>query len=93
MYSTTMSAPKGWGSFTLGNGDQGKDITVYGASWCPHCHNEMSKLKGTGATFVDCSDADNQKLCQSKNIRAFPTIYKGDKHVEGEASLEQLLAL
>jgi glutaredoxin len=87
-----MSAAGGWGKVVLGDGEH-KDITIYGANWCPHCHKEMAHLANSGATFVDCADPTNQAECQAKGIQAFPTIFKGDKSVMGEASLEKLLKL
>ena len=82
----------GWGKFTLGDGEH-KDITVYGANWCPHCHKEITLLANSGATFVDCSDSAHMAECQAKGVKAFPTIFKGEKSIQGEASLEQLLKL
>ena len=87
-----MPGPAGWGSFKLGDGPH-SNITVFGANWCPHCHNEMAHLKGTGATFVDCADTTNQKLCASKNIEGYLTIFVGEKSISGEADLETLLKL
>jgi glutaredoxin len=90
--SHSFASMSGWGKFTLGDGEH-KDITIYGSNWCPHCHKEMSLLANSGATFVDCADPMNTAECKAKNVRAFPTVFKGEKHVEGEASLDELLKL
>eukprot|EP00997_Jenningsia_sp_PLL12_P010143 NODE_7290_length_463_cov_66.026570_g6461_i0.p3 GENE.NODE_7290_length_463_cov_66.026570_g6461_i0~~NODE_7290_length_463_cov_66.026570_g6461_i0.p3 ORF type:complete len:85 (-),score=25.86 NODE_7290_length_463_cov_66.026570_g6461_i0:136-390(-) len=81
--------PGGWGTVTLGSGTKGKNITVYGANWCPHCHTEMRHLAGTGAKFVDCADTQNKDAC--RGIGAYPTIFKNGKPFkQGVATAKQL---
>ena len=50
-----------------------KGITMYGASWCPHCQNEK---KAFGDAFryvpyVECPD--NPNVCLNKGVEAYPT--------------------
>lgn len=68
-----------------------KNITMYGAAWCPHCQNEK---KAFGSSFklvpyVECPD-DPQK-CIDAGIAGYPTwIFPGGKKLEGEQGLERL---
>ena len=68
-----------------------KNITMYGAAWCPHCQKEKALF---GASFkyvpyVECPD--NTKLCEDKGISGYPTWIDGaGKKYEGEQSLETL---
>lgn len=68
-----------------------KQITMYGAEWCPHCQNEK---KGFGDSFrfvpyVECPD--NPNLCLAKGIDGYPTwIFPDGKRLEGEQGIEKL---
>lgn len=68
-----------------------KNITMYGAVWCPHCQKQKALF---GASFkyvpyVECPD--NAKLCQDKGVSGYPTwIDSAGKKYEGEQSLETL---
>lgn len=68
-----------------------KEITMYGAEWCPHCQNEK---KAFGSSFqyvpyVECPE--NQKLCIEKEIQGYPTwIFPDGRRLLGEQGLEKL---
>ncbi len=69
-----------------------KQITMYGAEWCPHCQNEK---RAFGESFqyvpyVECPD--NPRLCLEKGIQGYPTwiFPDGTKRLEGEQGLERL---
>lgn len=70
-----------------------KNITMYGAEWCPHCQNEK---KAFGESFkfvpyVECPD-DPQK-CIAAGINGYPTwIFPDGKKLEGEQGLNKLSA-
>jgi len=68
-----------------------KNITMYGADWCPHCQNEK---RAFGSSFrlvpyVECPD--NPKLCLEKGIEGYPTWIMGDgRKLVGEQGLNKL---
>ena len=68
-----------------------KNITMYGAVWCPHCQKQKAEC---GASFryvpyVECPD--NEKLCLDKGIKGYPTwIDSNGNRYEGEQSLDTL---
>lgn len=72
---------------------------MYGAFWCPHCHAQK-QLFGQEAlkliTYIEC-DARGQNpqphLCQSANIRAYPTWDIRGEFFQGVQSLEALAEL
>lgn len=47
-------------------------VTLYGASWCPHCthQKEFFDSKGIDYEFVDCADTSN--ACPDW-VKAYPT--------------------
>lgn len=68
-----------------------KQITMYGAYWCPHCQNEK---KGFGSSwqyvpYVECTK--ETKLCLEKGIDGYPTwIFPDGKKLVGEQGLQKL---
>ena len=76
-----------------------KNITMYGADWCPHCQNEK---KAFGAAFklvpyVECPD--NPQKCIDMGIKGYPTWVWPDpssgsgqagKRLEGEQGIDKL---
>ena len=68
-----------------------KNITMYGADWCPHCQNEK---KAFGSSFskipyVECP-ADPQS-CIDAGIKGYPTwIFPDGKRLEGEQGIQKL---
>jgi uncharacterized membrane protein/glutaredoxin len=75
------------------------DAKMYGASWCPHCHDQK-ELFGKEAVqkfnYVECDpDGDRiiSKECQAAKIEGFPTWKIKDKTVSGTQSLPALAKL
>ncbi|HTY40212.1 MAG TPA: hypothetical protein VMC43_03950 [Candidatus Paceibacterota bacterium] len=68
-----------------------KNITMYGAAWCPHCQNEKHRF---GASFhyvnyVECPN--NVQLCTEKGVQGYPTWLAPDgQKLEGDQELEKL---
>lgn len=72
------------------------DAKMYGAYWCPHCHDQK-ELFGRQAfkeiTYVECApDGQNAQtdLCQTKKIEGFPTWEINGKLYPGTQTLQQL---
>ncbi len=68
-----------------------KEITMYGADWCPHCQEEKKRF-GTSfhyVPYVECPD--NPSACIAKDIKGYPTwIFPDGKKLEGEQGLKKL---
>jgi glutaredoxin len=68
-----------------------KDITMYGAAWCPHCQREK-RLFGSSfqyVPYVECPD--NPALCTAKDVKGYPTwIFPDGRVFAGEQGLEKL---
>jgi len=68
-----------------------KQVTMYGAYWCPHC---QAQKKAFGEAwkyvpYVECTQ-ETQK-CLDKNVKGYPTwIFPDGKRLEGEQSLDKL---
>lgn len=72
---------------------------MYGAYWCPHCH-EQKMMFGQQAwqevTYVECApDGANPQpdLCRSKNITGYPTWEINGQMYPGRIPLEDLAKL
>ena len=68
-----------------------KKITMYGASWCPHCLNEKNRFGDSFrlVPYVECPD--NIKMCLDLGINGYPTwILPDGKKLEGEQGIEKL---
>lgn len=68
-----------------------KNITMYGAEWCPHCQNQKALFGDSFkyASYVECPQ-DIQK-CLSLGIEGYPTwILPDGRKLLGEQSLENL---
>ncbi|MBP0014988.1 MAG: hypothetical protein J7545_05280 [Roseofilum sp. SBFL] len=80
---------------------------MYGAYWCPHCHDQKERfgqeavdrilLAESEPVYIECSPegrtAPQAQICQQANISAYPTwIVDGQKY-EGNLSLEELAQL
>jgi len=69
----------------------GKEVTMYGADWCPHCQSEK---KAFGQSFrfipyVECPENPNQ--CLDAGINSYPTwIFPDGEKLEGEQGLKRL---
>ena len=68
-----------------------KEVTMYGADWCPYCQNEK-KLFGDSfrlVPYVECP-ADPQR-CLQVGIKGYPTwVFPDGKKLAGEQGLEKL---
>ncbi len=68
-----------------------KNVTMYGAYWCPHCQNEK---KAFGSSFqyvpyVECTQ--DAAKCTAMNIKGYPTwIFPDGRRLEGELGLYKL---
>lgn len=73
------------------------DAKMYGAWWCPHCHDQKQLFGATAAKqipYVECAeDGQNPQteLCRSKEgVTGFPTWEINGKFYPGTMSLEAL---
>ena len=68
-----------------------KELTMYGADWCPHCQNEKNNFGESFqyVPYVECPD--EPQLCIEKGIEDYPTwlLPDGTKFV-GEQGLQKL---
>lgn len=69
---------------------------MYGAYWCPHCHDQKD-LFGQQAwrevTYVECApDGQNAQpqVCQTAGIEGYPTWEINGKKLSGTQTLQQL---
>lgn len=76
-----------------------KNVTMYGAYWCPHCANQKALFGTQGAkelNYVECDKRGklaNPELCVQKGIKQYPTwIFPDGSSTSGELSLEALSA-
>ena len=70
-----------------------KEVTMYGAVWCPYCQNEKQRFGDSFkyVPYVECPE--NPKLCLEKRIEGYPTwIFPDGRRFEGEQGLEKLSA-
>lgn len=68
-----------------------KQVTMYGAAWCPHCQNEK-RLFGESFKYVPYVECPaDPKRCQTMDINGYPTwvLPDGTKLV-GEQGLEKI---
>ncbi len=81
-----------------------KKITMYGASWCPHCQNEKRAFGDAFrfVPYVECA-ADPDR-CLKAGVKSFPTwifpdppaatssgvVGQGGKNLVGEQGIERL---
>lgn len=72
-----------------------KNITMYGAFWCPHCQ-EQKEYFGQSfkyVNYVECSEPDlkQNNLCNAEGIVGYPTWkFANETKYEGELTLENL---
>jgi glutaredoxin len=68
-----------------------KQITMYGAEWCPHCQNEK-KAFGSSFQFVPYVECPNEpQKCLGLKIKSYPTwILPSERRLEGEQGLAKL---
>lgn len=72
---------------------------MYGAFWCPHCH-EQKQLFGKEAfrqiDYIECDPRGKNPqpdLCKAANVQSYPTWKIDGKSVSGKQPLEELAAL
>ncbi|MBD3881575.1 vitamin K epoxide reductase family protein [Phormidium tenue FACHB-886] len=72
---------------------------MYGAYWCPHCHDQkqlFGKQAAAQITYIECApDGQNAQtqLCQDKKIEGFPSWEINGQLVAGTQTLQQLADL
>ncbi len=62
---------------------------IYGAEWCPYCRSLVNMFGGydrADSIYVECTE--DEDLCNSKNITAYPTILINDEEYLGDRALE-----
>jgi len=71
---------------------------MYGAYWCPHC-GDQKKSFGKAFEYIQYVECDpkgpnaNPKLCQTKEIKGYPTWEINSRFYEGNIPLESLANL
>lgn len=68
-----------------------KNVTMYGAYWCPHCLNTKKEFGDSFqyVPYVECTV--ETKTCTDKQIQGYPTwIFSDGTRIEGEASLQKI---
>lgn len=72
---------------------------MYGAYWCPHCH-QQKQLFGQEAirfiNYIECDPKGNNaqpELCRAANIQGYPTWEINGEFYPGTQSLEELAEL
>ena len=75
------------------------EAKMYGAFWCPHCH-EQKQLFGQEASqainYIECDPKGKKpqpELCEAAKIESFPTWKIKGKSVSGTQSLEELATM
>ena len=74
-----------------------KGVTMYGASWCPHCARQK-ELFGRAfryATYVECALPGNPnaqtRQCTDAGIQGYPTwVFADGTRKSGELTLQEL---
>ena len=76
-----------------------KNVTMYGAYWCPHCTEQKALFGPQGfkeVNYVECDQRGalaNPELCAEKNVQRYPTwIFPDGSRAEGELTLMDLSA-
>ncbi|HAN46338.1 MAG TPA: Vitamin K epoxide reductase [Cyanobacteria bacterium UBA8156] len=77
---------------------QTTNVKMYGAFWCPHCREQKAAFGEAAALvpYVECDPRGEKAqaaLCQTKNIRSYPTWEIDGQLVEGARSLTDLAKL
>ncbi|MBU6230569.1 MAG: vitamin K epoxide reductase family protein [Cyanobacteria bacterium REEB459] len=95
-----ISSASGPAEIALAQYLKDKGISMYGAWWCPHCH-EQKEAFGAQATkvlsYIECAEDGinpQTKLCRSKpEISGFPTWEINGQFYSGVQSLDKLADL
>jgi uncharacterized membrane protein/glutaredoxin len=93
---TTIATP---GSIALAEHLTKIGAKMYGAYWCPHCHEQKDLFGKEGAAkvpYIECAD-DGQNpqpdLCRKAGIKGFPTWELNGKQYSGIQKLDELAKL
>jgi thiol-disulfide isomerase/thioredoxin len=65
-----------------------KGFVIYGANWCGFCKELVTMLGGYDAVssiYVECTE--NEALCQSEDIRGYPTIKINGQAYQGQRTI------
>ena len=68
-----------------------KNVTMYGADWCPHCQKEKAMFGSAFqyVPYVECPD--DPKQCLDLGVQGYPTwIFPDGRRLVGEQGLEKL---
>jgi hypothetical protein len=68
-----------------------KQITMYGADWCPHCQNEKNAFGDSFrlVQYVECPR--EPRRCLAAGVTRYPTwTFPDGRTLEGEQGLENL---
>lgn len=92
----TIKNPSGPSEIALAQHLTSVGAKMYGAYWCPHCH-EQKELFGKDAVtqipYVECDpSASNSQagICQSKGVKGYPTWEINGQMYSGTQTLQQL---
>ena len=72
---------------------------MYGAFWCPHCHDQkqlFGKEAFSQINYIECDpkgENPQMDLCKAANIKGFPSWEIKGKTVSGTQSLDELATL
>ena len=94
-----ITTASGTAEIALANHLKQVEAKMYGAFWCPHCH-EQKQLFGQEASqainYIECDPKGKKpqpELCEAAKIESFPTWKIKDKSVSGTQSLEELATM
>lgn len=71
-----------------------KNVKMYGAYWCQYCAQQKAMFGKSFryATYIECTE--EEQLCNSKNIRTYPTWeINGSRQLVGLQQLSSLATL
>ena len=101
---TAPTAPNGW-PITSKSGESEAKLAehltsigakMYGAFWCPHCHDQK-QLFGSEAfqkvDYIECDPrgkAPQPDICISSNIKSYPSWKINEEQLSGAQSLDKL---
>lgn len=72
---------------------------MYGAFWCPHCHDQkqlFGKEAFSQINYIECDPKGKNPqpdLCQAANVEGYPTWKVNGKTTSGTQSLEELVKM
>lgn len=94
-----VTTPSGEAEIALAKHLTDSGAKMYGAYWCPHCHDQKNLFGKDAAKkipYIECAD-DGQNsqaaVCRTiPEIKGFPTWAVNDQFLEGSQTLETLAA-